>query len=73
MNNILPIFYTHGSRKSLFTFWTGRDVTPEGPSSVIDIALKNGLKEVYCVSNSFYEFIEGWKACKENKISFCTL
>lgn len=71
MNDITPIFYDHSSKRSLLTYWGEKDVTPEGPQSIISLCKKAGLKQCVGVSTNFHTFLEAWKGLKENGIQFC--
>lgn len=69
--DIVPLFYDHSSRKSLLTYWPAKDVTPEGPQSIIELCKRAGLKKCFGVSTNFHTFLEAWKGCKEAGIQFC--
>jgi hypothetical protein len=67
---ILPIWYDYSSRKSLLTYWGEKDVTPEGPQSIVSLCKTAGLKQCFGVSTNFHVFLEAWKSCKEAGIQF---
>lgn len=71
MSEVLPVFYDHSSRRSLLTYWGAKDVTPEGPQSIIELCKKASLKRCFGVSTNFHTFLEAWKGCKEAGIQFC--
>ena len=67
---VLPIFYSQSSFRSLFTFDTGKNVEKDGPPSVINVCLAAGIKDVFHVSTSFYDFMQAWKACSDNGLHY---
>jgi DNA polymerase III alpha subunit len=65
---ILPIFYSDSSGRSINVWWSEKDTNPDSPQSIVTLAKKAGLKEVYFVSNRFYDMISAWKLCEENEL-----
>lgn len=70
MNNILPIFYDHSSKRSILTYWKENEYQEGGAQSIVKIAKDNNLKEIFGVSNNFHTFSEARKNLKEIGISF---
>lgn len=68
MNNkeITAIWYSDSSQRSINVFWPEKECSPTGPQSIITLAKKAGLKEIYFVSNRFYDFITAWRLANEN-------
>lgn len=71
MNDILPIWKDHSSRRGLLTYWSTKDVTPEGPQSIIQLCKKASLKRCVGISTNFHTFLEAWKGLKQEGIQFC--
>lgn len=65
---IIPLFYSDSSQKSTLVWWPEKETTPTGPQSIISLAKKAGLKQVYFVSTRFYDFVTAWKLCEENDL-----
>lgn len=65
---ITGIFYSDSSQKSINVWWDEKDCVENGPQSIVTLAKKAGLKEVYFVSTKFYDMISAWKLCKENDL-----
>lgn len=64
---IIPIFFSDSSQRALNVWWPEKDcVSPDGPQSILTLAKKAGLKEVYFVSTRFYDMISAWRLCEEN-------
>lgn len=67
----MPLFKSHYSiGKSILTLEKSDDLLKNGPDSIIDLALKNKLNEIYLVEDSMTGFLEAYTRCKENKINF---
>jgi DNA polymerase III alpha subunit len=64
---IIPIFYSDSSR-AINVWWSEKDCSPTSPQSIVSLAKRAGLKEVYFVSTKFYDFITAWKLCEENDL-----
>jgi DNA polymerase III alpha subunit len=68
--NILPIFYDHSSKKSILTYWKDKELTANGPRSIIKICKDNNVNTIYGISNNFATFIEAYKNCRDSNINF---
>lgn len=68
MNDIIPIFYDHSSKKSILTFDKAEEQIEGGPDSIIKICKENNIDKCYFVSNNFHTYIQAWKNCKKEKI-----
>jgi DNA polymerase III alpha subunit len=68
--SIIPLFYDHTSGKSLLTLWDEKDCEEGGPTSIISLAKKAGLKDLFLISPNFHPFIEGMKICDKYGINF---
>lgn len=62
---IIPIWYSDSSR-GINVWWPEKDCKPDGPQSIVTLAKKVGLKEVYFVSTRMYDFVSALKLCEEN-------
>jgi DNA polymerase III alpha subunit len=67
---ILPLFYSHSTRRSILTYWTEKESTEGGPASIIQLCQKAGLKECYGISTNFHDYLEAWKNLKAKGINF---
>ena len=70
MNNkeITAIWYSDSSQKSINVWWPEKECAPSGPQSIVALAKKAGLKEVYFVSSRMYDFITAWKLANDNDL-----
>jgi DNA polymerase III alpha subunit len=68
MSDIIPIFYSDSSGKAINTWAPEKECKPDGPQSIISLAKKAGLKQVYFVSTRMYDFISAWRLCNENDL-----
>jgi DNA polymerase III alpha subunit len=65
---IIPIWYSDSSQKSINVWWDAKETTPDGPQSIVTLAKKAGLKQVYFVSSRMYDFVTAWKLCEANDL-----
>lgn len=65
---ITPIWYSDSSQKSINVWSPEKECTPSGPQSIITLAKKAGLKEVYFVSPRMYDFVTALKLCESNDL-----
>jgi DNA polymerase III alpha subunit len=63
---IIPVFYSDSSQRALNVWWSEKDCTQNGPQSIVTLAKKAGLKEVYFVSPRMYDFPAALKLCEQN-------
>lgn len=69
--NYLSIFTSHYSiGKSILTLDKLSDVKENGPDSIIDLCIKNNIKDLFLVDNCMSGFIEGYKNSIENKLNY---
>jgi DNA polymerase III alpha subunit len=68
MNDIIPLFYSESSQKSILSWISEKDYKIGGPQSIIKLAKQGNLDKVYFVSSKFYDFITAWKLCEENNL-----
>jgi len=69
MSDIIPIFYSDSSQRATNVWWPEKDCeSPDGPQSIITLAKKTGLKEVYFVSTRMYDFPAALKLCEQNNL-----
>jgi DNA polymerase III alpha subunit len=68
MSEIIPIFYDDSSQRGINVWWSEKDCNPDGPQSIISMAKKAGLKQIYFVSTKFYSFVTAWRLCEENNL-----
>jgi DNA polymerase III alpha subunit len=68
MSDIIPLFFSDSSQRAINVFWPEKETKPEGPQSIIALAKKAGLKQIYFVSTKFYDFVVAWKLCEENDL-----
>lgn len=69
--DIIPLFKSHYSISgSVLSLDNQKDLydNETGPDSIIDIALKNNLKEIYLLDTSFSGFVTAYKNCEQNNI-----
>ncbi len=68
---MIPLFKSHYSiGKSILTL-KGKDSSVEnGPQSIIDLATKSKLENVYLVDDSMSGFLEGYLNCKSAGLNF---
>ena len=68
---VLPLFKTHYSQsKSILTLEKKDSLLPDGPDSVIDICLENGIKEFYLVEDNMGSFLQAYDSTKDEDLSF---
>ena len=68
---IIPLFKTHYSiGKSILSLDSSPDLEDSGPDSVIDLAIKNNLSDLFLLEESFMGFLEAKKSCEDNGINF---
>ena len=68
---VLPLFKTHYSQgKSILTLDKKDSSLPDGPDSIIDICLKNKIKEFYLVEDSMGSFLQAYDSTKDEDLSF---
>jgi DNA polymerase III alpha subunit len=70
MNDITLVSYTHDSYKSLLTYWPDKDITPDGPQSIVKLCVDNQVKRLVGISNTFASYPEAYKAVKKANIDF---
>lgn len=63
---ITAIWYSDSSQKSLNVWWDEKECNVDSPQSIITLAKKAGLKEVYFASSRMYDFVTAWKLCEAN-------
>lgn len=69
MNNIIPIFKTHGSiGRSIITYEDETEINELAPVSVISIAKKHNLNKIVIIENNFTSFPELYKNCDKHNI-----
>ena len=69
MNSSLPFFKSHYSiGRSILTLEKPEDRKEDGPDSIIDIAVKNNLEEVFLVDDSMSGLLEGYTNLLDEKI-----
>ena len=62
---VLPLFKSHYSiARSILTLEKAKDSKENGPDSIIDIALENGLKRVVLIEDGMSGFLEAYKNCQ---------
>jgi DNA polymerase III alpha subunit len=68
---IIPLFKTHYSiGKSILTLSSDTEENAIGPNSVIDLAVKNNISDLFFVEDSFMGFLEAKKACENIGVNF---
>jgi len=68
---VLPLFKTHYSQsRSILTLEKKDSSLPDGPDSIIDICLKNKIKEFYLVEDSMGSFLQAYDSTKGEDLSF---
>lgn len=66
---MIPLFKSQYSLgRSILTLSPQDSLIENGPDSIVDLAVKNGLKEVFLVDDSMTGFLEAYKNLKENDI-----
>ena len=70
MNKAVPIFYDHSSYKSLLTYWSFKDLVPDGPRSIIKLCTDNKITQFVGISNTFASFPEAYKGAKKAGLDF---
>jgi DNA polymerase III alpha subunit len=65
---IIPIWYSDSSGRGINVWWPKKETKSDGPQSIITLAKKAGLKEVYFVSTRMYDFVSALKLCDENNL-----
>jgi len=66
---MVPLFKSHFSvGKSILTLAEPEKQKPDGPDSIISIAIENRLKEIYLVEDSLTGFLTAFKSCKAHDI-----
>lgn len=68
MSAVLPVFYDHSSHKSINVFWDDKDITPDGPQSIIKMCKEANLSKCVFISNNFHTYVEALKICEKSKI-----
>jgi DNA polymerase III alpha subunit len=68
MSDITAIWYSDSSQRGINVWWPEKETKPDGPQSIVALAKKAGLKQVYFVSTRFYDFVVAWKLCEENDL-----
>ena len=66
--DIIPIFYSDSSGRAINVWWPEKECKPDGPQSIITLAKKAGLKEIYFVSTRMYDFVSALKLCDDNNL-----
>ncbi len=67
--DIVPLFKTHYSiGKSILTLQSPDDSQEGGPSSIIDLCIDSGLKQVVLVEDNLHGLLEAKKRCEENNL-----
>lgn len=77
--NVIPLFKSHYSRRSILTLEEAGLIeklakenkrNPElAPDSILDICVKNGLKELFLVEDGMNAFLEAYLNCQKAKIN----
>lgn len=62
---MIPIFTSTYSFRSILTLDKPKDVKEGGADSIIDLCLKNGIKDCHIVENNFSGFLTAWKNCSD--------
>ncbi len=66
---MIPLFKSQYSLgRSILTLDSPENLIEDGPDSIVDLALKNELAEVYLVDDSMSGFLEAYKNLSENNI-----
>ena len=66
----IPLFKSHYSiGKSILTLEDPKKMIKGGPDSIIDLAIKNKIKDVYLVEDGMTGFLEAYSICKENNLN----
>lgn len=66
---MIPLFKSHYSLgRSILTLNTPDSAIENGPDSIVNLAVKNDLKEIYLVDDSISGFLEAYKNLTENEI-----
>ena len=70
MYSAVPLFKSHYSLgKSILTLSKAGSSEPDEPSSIIDIAKKLKISDVYLVDDSISGFLEAYKSCEDSKLN----
>ena len=66
---MIPLFKSQYSLgRSILTLDSPENLIDEGPDSIVDLAVKNELKEVYLVDDAMSGFLEAYKNLTDNNI-----
>ena len=66
---MIPLFKSQYSLgRSILTLYSPESLIEEGPDSIVDLAIKNNLKEVYLVDDAMSGFLEAYKNLTDNDI-----
>ena len=69
MDEVLPLFKSQYSLgRSILTLENPDDMLEKGPDSIVDIAEKNDLKELFLVDDSMTGFLQAYKNLSEKSI-----
>lgn len=68
MGEIIPVFYSDSSGRAINVWWSEKECEPGGAESIVSLAKKAGLKEVYFVSTRMYDYMNALKLCSENNL-----
>lgn len=71
MDDVIGVFHDHGGKKSNLVYWSEeKDITPNGPKSIVKLCEEHKFKQCVAVSDNFSTFIEAYKAFDKVGIQF---
>jgi DNA polymerase III alpha subunit len=70
MDTVIPLFKSHYSLgRSILTCNEAGDSEPNSPVSILDLAVENGLKEVFLVEDGMSGFLQAFTNCRKAGIN----